>query len=326
MFGNRGIYHDGWVACSHGRLPWHTRAAAATSTRPRGSFTRSSDDFSQANDLAAKHPEKVKELQAKFLEEAKKYDVLPLDDRMSERFDASLRPNPLAGLTSFSYGPGTTNISKSAVLNTHGVPFSVTAQIETSGAGSDGVLAAIGGVTSGWTLYVKNGKPTFDYNFFEVERYRTQSSEALPPGKSTVRVEFTPVEPGPAKPATVASSSSMASRRAKAGSRKQCPSAIASSHSMSGWTTCPPCRTHTSHLSRLKAALSRSRSRSSRRALRAGHCNSAAPACALRLRCRSAFASRMLDVTAVKSAASAARAACAPAVFNRCQIYGGKAP
>ena len=65
------------------------------------------------------------------------------------------------------------------------------------------MLAAIGGVTSGWTLYVKNGKPAFDYNFFEVERYRTQSSEALPSGKSTVRVELTPVEPGPAKPATV---------------------------------------------------------------------------------------------------------------------------
>jgi hypothetical protein len=83
------------------------------------------------------------------------------------------------------------------------VPFSVTAQIETSGAGADGVLAAIGGITSGWTLYVKDGKPAFDYNFFDVEKYRTQSSEALPPGKSTVRVEVTPVEPGPAKPATV---------------------------------------------------------------------------------------------------------------------------
>lgn len=145
----------------------------------------------------------MNELKAAFLEEARKYNVLPLDDRMSERFDASLRPNPLAGLRSFSYGPGTTNISESAVLNTHGVPFSVTAQIETSGVGADGVLAAIGGVTSGWTLYVKDGKLAFDYNFFEVEKYRTQSSEALPPGKSTVRAEITPVEPGPGRPATV---------------------------------------------------------------------------------------------------------------------------
>ena len=72
--------------------------------------------------------------------------------------------------------------ASSAVLNTHGVPFSVTAEIETSGAGADGVLAAIGGVTSGWSLYVKDGKPAFDYNFFDVEKYRTQSSQALPTG------------------------------------------------------------------------------------------------------------------------------------------------
>jgi hypothetical protein len=163
-----------------------------------GSSIGLATDFTQATDLAAQNPEKVKELQAAFLEEAKKYNVLPLDGRMSERFDASLRPNPLAGLKSFSYGPGTTNISKSAVLNTHGV-----AQIETTGASDDGVLAAIGGISSGWMLYLKDGKPASDYNFFEVERYRTGASAALPRGKSTVRVDFTPVEPGPAKPATV---------------------------------------------------------------------------------------------------------------------------
>ena len=211
--------------------------------------------------MSAQNPEKVQELQATFLEEAKKYNVLPLDDRMSERFDASLRPNPLAGLASFSYGPGTTNISESAVLNTHGVPFSVTAEVETSSTNVDGVLAAIGGVTSGWTLYVKDGKSVFDYNFFEVEKYRTQASEALPPGKSTVRVEFTPVEAGPAKPATVPSSSSTANRRVKAGSRRPYPSATASNRSMLAWTTCPPGRTLTSHRSPLKAELSRSQSR-----------------------------------------------------------------
>ena len=203
MLGNRGIYKDGWMASArHGRLPWQT-AGGSSFDDDKWELYKLSDDFTQATDLSAQNPQKVKELQAAFLEEAKKYNVLPLDDRMSERFDASLRPNPLAGLKSFSYGPGTTNISESAVLNTHGVPFSVTAEIETGTAGADGVLAAIGGITSGWTLYVKDGKPAFDYNFFEVEKYRTQSSEAVPSGKSTVRMEFVPVEPGPAKPATV---------------------------------------------------------------------------------------------------------------------------
>jgi hypothetical protein len=83
------------------------------------------------------------------------------------------------------------------------VPFSVTADVEVGSAGADGVLAAIGGITSGWSLYVKDGEPTFYDNFFEVEKYRVQSSATLPQGKSTVCMEFTPVEPGPGKPATV---------------------------------------------------------------------------------------------------------------------------
>ena len=122
---------------------------------------------------------------------------------MAERFDTSLRPNPLAGLKKFTYGPGVTGISEAAVLNTHGVPFSVTAEVEVGQTGADGVLAAIGGIISGWSLYVKDGKPTFYYNFFEVEHAKVQSSEALSPGKATIRAEFTPVEPGPGKPADV---------------------------------------------------------------------------------------------------------------------------
>jgi arylsulfatase len=96
-----------------------------------------------------------------------------------------------------------TGISESAVLNTHAVPFSVTADVEVGDAGGDGVLAAIGGITSGWSLYVKDDKPTFYYNFFEVDHARVQSSESLPKGKSSVRVEVTPVEAGPGKPADV---------------------------------------------------------------------------------------------------------------------------
>jgi arylsulfatase A-like enzyme len=204
MLGNRGIYKDGWMASArHGRLPWETAGASGDFNQDTWELYNLSEDFTQADDLAAKHPEKVKELQAAFLVEAKKYNVLPLDDRMSERFDASLRPNPLAGLKTFVYGPGATNISESVTLNTHGVPFSVTTDVEVGSTGPDGVLAAIGGITSGWSLYVKDGKPIFYYNFFEVEKYRVQSSATLPQGKSTVRMEFTPIEPGHGKPATV---------------------------------------------------------------------------------------------------------------------------
>jgi arylsulfatase len=187
----------------HGRLPWETGGASGDFAADRWELYHVDEDFSQADDLAAKQPAKLKELQAVFLAEAKKYDVLPLDDRMAERFDATLRPNPLAGHKSVTYGPGVTGISESATLNTHGVPFSVTADVALDGSGNDGVLAAIGGISAGWSLYLKGGKPTFYYNFFEVEHARVQAPSALPKGKSSVRVEVTPTAPGPGKPADV---------------------------------------------------------------------------------------------------------------------------
>jgi hypothetical protein len=204
MFGNRGIYKDGWMATTrHGRLPWETAASTGNFDEDAWELYDIDSDFSQAENLAAKNPQKLKELQDAFLVEAKKYNVFPLDDRLAERFDTSLRPNPLAGLNKFTYGPGVTGISEAAILNTHGVPFSITADVEIGPRGADGVLAAIGGIISGWSLYVKDGKPIFYYNFFDVEHAKIQSSETLSPGKATIRVDFTPVEPGPGKPADV---------------------------------------------------------------------------------------------------------------------------
>ena len=113
MLGNRAIYKGGWMAAArHGRLPWETAAATGDFDHDKWELYDLRSDFSQANDVAAQNPAKLKELQAAFLEEAKKYNVLPLDDRMAERFDASLRPNPLAGLKKFTYGPGVANISE----------------------------------------------------------------------------------------------------------------------------------------------------------------------------------------------------------------------
>ena len=100
---------------------------------------------------------------------------------MAGRFDLSNRPNPLAGLTSFTYGPGVGDVQESAAINTH-QGFSITAEIERSGP-ADGVLAAMGGKTSGWSLYVRNGRPVFYYNFFSLAGYRADSSQALPEGK-----------------------------------------------------------------------------------------------------------------------------------------------
>ena len=197
MFGNRAIYKDGWMAAArHGRLPWETAGVHGDFDSDAWELYHIDKDFTQADNLAAKHPEKLKELQDAFLVEARKYNVLPLDDRLAERFDTTLRPNPLAGVK-FTYGPGVTGIGEGAFLNTHGVPFTITANVEIADTSSDGVLAAVGGIISGWSLYVKDGKPTFYYNFFDVEHTKVQSPEVLPPGKAIISVEFTPVAPGP---------------------------------------------------------------------------------------------------------------------------------
>lgn len=204
MLGNRGIYKDGWMATTrHGRLPWETAGAQGNFDSDKWELYNLNDDFTQANDLAQQFPDKVEALKSAFMEEARKYNVLPLDDRMSERFDVTLRPNPLAHLNSVEYGAGVTGINEAAFLNTHGVPFKITANVEANDSDAEGVIAAIGGITSGWSLYVADGKPVFTYNFFDVEKYSVQASEALPAGAATIEVDVVPTEAGAGKPADV---------------------------------------------------------------------------------------------------------------------------
>jgi arylsulfatase A-like enzyme len=203
LLGNRAIYKDGWMAATRHGIPWKTAGQETGFDADVWELYHLEKDFTQANDIAAQNPDKLKELQAAFDVEARKYDVYPLDDRFAQRFDHSLRPNALAGRKSFTYGPGVAYINPSATINTHNVPFSITAEVEAETGTVEGVIAAIGGSTAGWSLYVKDGRPTFYYNFFDVAGYRVQSSAQLPNGKSTVRVEFAPEEAGYGKPAAV---------------------------------------------------------------------------------------------------------------------------
>jgi arylsulfatase len=202
MVGNRAIYRDGWIAAARHGVPW---LAAQTGDLAADAWELYDlvNDFSEAEDAAAQNPTKLKELQAAFDAEARTHDVLPLDDRSAARFDQTLRPNALAGVTSFTYGPGVAYINENATLNTHGVAFSITAEVDAGGGAADGVIVAMGGGASGWSLYVKDGRPTFYYNFFEVAGYRAQSSARLPKGKSTLRVDVAPEEKGFGRPAAV---------------------------------------------------------------------------------------------------------------------------
>jgi arylsulfatase len=191
MFGNRALYKDGWIATArHGRLPWVTVGSTGDFDQDKWELYNLAEDFSEANDVSPKYPDKLKELQDDFWIEAKKYDVLPLDDRFSERGDPRLRPSLIAGRTEFTYYAGATRIPEPSAADTKNVSHSITATIEVPQGSADGVLVAEGGAAGGYTLYIKDGKPVYEYNYFAHERYKVASSESLSPGPAVIRVDF----------------------------------------------------------------------------------------------------------------------------------------
>jgi len=192
MFGNRALYKDGWIATArHGRLPWETVGASTGDfDHDPWELYKLDEDFSEANDVSGRYPQKLKELQDDFWVEAKKYDVLPLDDRFAERGDPSLRPSLIEGRTNFTYYSGAVRIPESSAANTKNTSHTIIATIEVLQSGGDGVLVAEGGAAGGYTLYIQGGKPVYEYNFMAHERYRIASAETLPQGPASVRVDF----------------------------------------------------------------------------------------------------------------------------------------
>jgi hypothetical protein len=132
----------------------------------------------------------LKELQDDFWVEAKKCNVLPLDDRFAERGDPRLRPSLIAGRTDFTYYAGAVFIPEPSAVNTKNTSHTITATIEVPQEGTDGVLVAEGGSAGGFTLYIRDWKPIFEYNFMAHERYEVASSETLSPGPAVIRVDF----------------------------------------------------------------------------------------------------------------------------------------
>jgi len=190
MFGNRAIYDEGWVAAArHPRLPWQGTIDADFQQDPWELYNIE-EDFSEANNLAAENPKKLEKLQKLFLSEARQYQVLPLDDRLSERFDVTSRPSPAAGRTTFTYYPGLAPIPEGSAPSLKNRSFSITADVEIPESGAEGVLLTQGGRFAGWGFFLEDSKPTYLYNFVNAERYKIQSPEKLPSGKSTIRFDF----------------------------------------------------------------------------------------------------------------------------------------
>jgi arylsulfatase len=189
MFGNRAIYHDGWVAaCFHGRLPWE--AGSVDFDRDTWELYNIDDDFSEYTDLAGEKPLRLKQLQDLFMAEAGKYNVLPLDDRFVERGDPALRPSLIEGRTEFTYYAGTSRVAESCAPNVKNRSHTITAYLDMPAGGGDGVLVAEGGVVGGFTLYVKDRKPVYEYNCFTADRYKVTGTAALPAGPCIIRMEF----------------------------------------------------------------------------------------------------------------------------------------
>ena len=191
IFGNRAIYQDGWLAGTVHRAAWEFKPRRALEDDVWELYDARTD-FSLANDLATKNPAKLKEMQDLFLKEAVKYSVLPLDDRTIERLNPALvgRPDLMAGRTSLTVYQGMTGMSENVFINTKNRSHTITAEVEIPPGGANGVILAQAGRFGGWSLYLKDGKPTYTYNWLGLHRYTMAAEQALPSGKATIRYEF----------------------------------------------------------------------------------------------------------------------------------------
>jgi arylsulfatase A-like enzyme len=191
IFGNRAIYHDGWFAGTIHRAPWEMKPRAKL-LDDKWELYDTTRDFSLANDLAAKNPAKLKEMQDLFLQEAIKYRVLPIDDRVLERVNAATagRPDLMGERTSLTLSAGMDSMSENVFINIKNRSLSITAEVEIPEGGANGVILAQGGRFGGWSLYLENGRPTYCYNFLGLEQYKVSAAQAVPPGKATIRMDF----------------------------------------------------------------------------------------------------------------------------------------
>ncbi len=198
MFGNRGIYHDGWVAAARHSIPW-LMVPNPPLSQDVWELYHVAVDFSEARDLAAQDPAKLKELQALFMQEAVKNHVLPIDDRRAERFNPAIagRPDLMGPRTSLTVYPGMTGMTENAFINVKNRSYTITAPVELLDANTNGVIIAQAGAFGGWTLYMKDGKIHHEYNYFGVERTNIAGPAPLSAGKHEIKYVFIADAPKP---------------------------------------------------------------------------------------------------------------------------------
>ena len=190
MFGNRGIYNEGWFARTIHRAPWQTQNLPPL-TADKWELYNAKNDFALTNNLAAKEPERLKQMQALFMKEAEKYRVLPIDDRTIERTNPALagRPDVLGDRKTLTLYEGMQGMLENTFMNIKNRSSTITAELEIPARASGAILSQ-GGRFGGWSLFMKDGKPAYTYNFLGLSRYTVTAPQALPPGPATVTLDF----------------------------------------------------------------------------------------------------------------------------------------
>jgi arylsulfatase len=200
IMGNRAVYSDGWLAGTVHRAPWEMKPRAAL-LDDKWELYNTKEDFSLVNNLAAKNPVRLKELQELFLKEAIKYRVLPMDDRVLERMIPAMagRPDLMGSRTSLTVYEGMIGMSENVFINLKNKSHTISADVEIPQGGANGVILAQAGRFGGWSFYMKDGKPTYTYNFLGLQRFTVAASQPLAAGKATIRFEFVSDGPGMGK-------------------------------------------------------------------------------------------------------------------------------
>jgi arylsulfatase len=191
MFGNRGVYQDGWFARTIHRPAWKQKPLN-TLQEDKWELYNTNEDFSLANDLSALNPDKLKEMQGLFMEEAEKYHVLPLDDRLLERTNAEMmgRPTVMGARNTVTYGEGMKGMGVDVFIDLRNTAYTITSEVAVN-ANGNGVIVCQGGRFGGLSFYLKNGKPAFSYNYLGMESTQIIAAEALKPGNYKLVYDFT---------------------------------------------------------------------------------------------------------------------------------------
>lgn len=191
MFGNRAVYHEGWLARTLHRAPWQTLDMPPLESDTWDLYNVR-EDFSLVNNLADEHPQKLAELQALFMSEAEKYHALPIDDRVIARMNPAIagRPDVMGDRMSLTLYDGMDGMLENTFINVKNRSKTITAKIEVPNGGANGVILGQGGRFGGWSLYVKDGKPAYTYNFLGLSQYTVASEQEIPAGPATVILDF----------------------------------------------------------------------------------------------------------------------------------------